>query len=82
MIRWQSTILSKPELPVKQYLGFIVGLLTIFAFCVANRHGRRCGLGRYPELIFIDLALSGVLDTVALPFTVFGQMWTGSIPVQ
>ena len=39
-------------------------------------------LDTIPEWILVDLVLSGVLDTVALPFTVFGQMRAGSILVQ
>ena len=36
-------------------------------------------MGAAPELILVDLALSGVLDTVALPYTVYGQINEGPI---
>lgn len=36
-------------------------------------------MGAAPELILVDLALSGVLDTVALPYTVYGQINEGHI---
>lgn len=36
-------------------------------------------LGSAPELVLIDLALSGVFDTVFLPYTIYAQMSEGSI---
>lgn len=36
-------------------------------------------VGSGAELVLIDLALSGVLDTVALPYTVYGQINEGHI---
>ncbi len=35
--------------------------------------------GAAPELMLVDLVLSAVLDTVALPYTVYGQINEGSI---
>ena len=40
------------------------------------------GPGPGPEWMLIDVALSGVLDTVALPYTLFGQVSEGSIEVR
>ena len=36
-------------------------------------------VGSGAELVLIDLALSGVLDTVALPYTIYGQINEGHI---
>ncbi len=36
-------------------------------------------LGSAPQLMFIDLVLSGVLDTVALPYTIYEQINKGYI---
>lgn len=36
-------------------------------------------LGSSVELVLVDLALSGVLDTVFLPYTVYGQINEGHI---
>lgn len=36
-------------------------------------------VGSGAELVLIDLALSGVLDTVALPYTIYGQINEGDI---
>lgn len=34
------------------------------------------------DWVVVDLPLSGILDTVALPMTIFWQIRAGSIPVQ
>lgn len=39
-------------------------------------------LGPGPEWMLVDLALSGVLDTVALPYTIYGQVSEGSIDLK
>jgi uncharacterized protein YceK len=39
-------------------------------------------LGPGPELMFVDLALSGVFDTVFLPYTIYQQVNEGSIYLQ
>ncbi|MEK6736808.1 MAG: YceK/YidQ family lipoprotein [Pseudomonadota bacterium] len=36
-------------------------------------------LGSAPQLMFIDLVLSGALDTVALPYTIYEQINKGHI---
>ncbi|MBP6057649.1 MAG: YceK/YidQ family lipoprotein [Nitrosomonas sp.] len=36
-------------------------------------------MGSGAELALIDLALSGVLDTIALPYTIYGQINEGDI---
>jgi len=36
-------------------------------------------VGSGAELVLIDLALSGVLDTVVLPYTIYGQINEGHI---
>lgn len=36
-------------------------------------------VGSAPELILVDLALSGVLDTIALPYTIYEQVNEGPI---
>ena len=36
-------------------------------------------VGSGAEIVLIDLALSGVLDTVALPYTIYGQINEGHI---
>ena len=55
-----------------------------YDMCILRGKPSRTALwfGSIPELIFIDLALSGALDTVALPYTVFGQINDGSIYLQ
>lgn len=55
-----------------------------YDICILRGKPSRTALwfGSVPELIFIDLALSGALDTVALPYTVFGQINDGSIYLQ
>lgn len=39
-------------------------------------------LGLGPELMLVDLALSGVLDTIALPYTIYGQVNEGPIDLK
>lgn len=39
-------------------------------------------LGSAPQLMLVDLALSSVLDTIALPYTVYGQINDGSIDLK
>lgn len=39
-------------------------------------------LGSAPQLILVDLALSSVLDTIVLPYTVYGQINDGSIDLK
>lgn len=39
-------------------------------------------LAPIPQLIFIDMALSGALDTVALPYTVYTQINNGDIKLK
>ena len=39
-------------------------------------------LGSAPQLILVDLALSSVLDTIALPYTVYGQINDGFIDLK
>ena len=55
-----------------------------YDICILRGKPSRTALwfGSVPELIFIDLALSGALDTVALPYTIFGQINDGSIYLQ
>ena len=55
-----------------------------YDMCILRGKPSRTALwfGSIPELIFIDLALSGALDTVALPYTIFGQINDGSIYLQ
>lgn len=36
-------------------------------------------LGSAPQLMFVDLALSAVLDTIALPYTIYEQINEGHI---
>lgn len=36
-------------------------------------------LGSVPQLMLVDLALSGVLDTVVLPYTIYKQINEGHI---
>jgi len=39
-------------------------------------------MGAAPQLVFVDLVLSGVLDTVVLPYTVYEQINEGSIDIK
>ena len=39
-------------------------------------------MGSAPQLVFVDLVLSGVLDTVVLPYTVYEQINEGSIDIK
>ena len=39
-------------------------------------------MGAAPELMLVDLVLSGVLDTVVLPYTVYEQIYDGSIDLR
>ncbi len=53
----------------------------IYDMCLLRGKPSRAALwlGPGPELMLVDLALSGVLDTAALPYTIFGQIREGSI---
>jgi uncharacterized protein YceK len=35
-----------------------------------------------PQLLFVDMALSGVLDTIALPYTIYTQTSDGDIKLK
>lgn len=52
-----------------------------YDICILRRKPSHTTLwiGSAPELIFVDLALSGILDTVALPYTVYWQVNEGHI---
>ena len=52
-----------------------------YDICVLRGKPSRAALwlGPGPELMLIDLALSGVLDTVALPYTIYEQVNEGAI---
>lgn len=52
-----------------------------YDICVLRGKPSRAALwlGPGPELMLVDLALSGVLDTVALPYTVYRQINEGHI---
>lgn len=52
-----------------------------YDMCVLRGKPSRTALwvGAIPELMLVDLALSAVLDTVVLPYTIYEQMNAGSI---
>ena len=55
-----------------------------YDICVLRGKPSRAALwlGPGPELMLVDLALSGVLDTVALPYTIYGQVNEGPIDLK
>ena len=56
----------------------------IYDMCLLGGKPSRAALwlGPGPELMLVDLALSGVLDTAVLPYTIFGQINQGSIELR
>ena len=56
----------------------------IYDMCLLRGKPSRAALwlGPGPELMLVDLALSGVLDTAVLPYTIFGQINQGSIELR
>ncbi|MCC7091043.1 MAG: YceK/YidQ family lipoprotein [Nitrosomonas sp.] len=56
----------------------------IYDMCLLRGKPSRAALwlGPGPELMLVDLALSGVLDTAVLPYTIFGQIKKGSVELR